>query len=53
MAEQEAEDILIPVRHWIREHYTKLTSSNEAKCNHCKAIFTIHNKSLAILNTWQ
>ncbi|KYN40029.1 hypothetical protein ALC56_05580, partial [Trachymyrmex septentrionalis] len=31
----------IPVRHWIRDHYTKLTNSNEAKCNYCNAKFTL------------
>ena len=51
MAEQEAEDVLIPVRRWIRGHYTKLTSSNETKCNHCNEKFTIHkNQSLAFLH---
>ena len=50
MAEQEVDDILIPVRRWIRGHYTKLTSSNEAKCNHCNEKFTIHKNRLAILH---
>ncbi|EGI67658.1 hypothetical protein G5I_03702 [Acromyrmex echinatior] len=39
MAEQEVDDILIPVRRWIRGHYTKLTSSKEAKCNHCNLFY--------------
>ncbi|XP_012061977.1 PREDICTED: uncharacterized protein LOC105625246, partial [Atta cephalotes] len=51
MAEQEAENIIIPVRRWIRGHYTKLTSSNVARCNHCNVQIFIHkNKSLAILH---
>ena len=51
MAEQEVDDILIPVRRWIRGNYTQLTSSNGAKCNHCNAEITIYkNRSLAILH---
>ncbi|XP_018312424.1 uncharacterized protein, partial [Mycetomoellerius zeteki] len=50
MAETEAGDSLIPVRCWIREHYTKLTRSNEARCNHCNAIFSIHLKRLVTLH---
>ncbi|XP_018053023.1 PREDICTED: uncharacterized protein LOC108690311, partial [Atta colombica] len=44
-------DSFIPVRRWIRGHYTKLTSSNVARCNHCNVQFFIHkNRSLAILH---
>ena len=50
MAEQEVDDILIPVRRWIRGHYTKLTSNNEAKCNHCAEITIYNNRSLANLH---
>ena len=50
MAEQEVDDILIPVRRWIRDHYTKLTSSNETKCNHRNVKFTIYKNRLAILH---
>jgi len=51
MAEQEAENIIIPVRRWIRGHYTKLTSSNVTRCNHCNKQFSIPKKRhLAILH---
>ncbi|XP_011063070.1 PREDICTED: uncharacterized protein LOC105151206 [Acromyrmex echinatior] len=30
-----AEDDLIPVRNWMREHYTKLIRTNKATCNYC------------------
>ena len=50
MAEQEVDDILIPVRRWIRGHYTKLTSSKEAKCNHCNVKNIICKHRLAILH---
>ncbi|XP_011065259.1 PREDICTED: uncharacterized protein LOC105152590 [Acromyrmex echinatior] len=50
MAEQEVDDIPIPVRRWIRGHYTKLTSSNEAKCNHYAEITIYNNRSLANLH---
>jgi len=44
-------DNFIPVRRWIRGHYTKLTNSNVAKCNHCNAQFSIHKyRFLAILH---
>ncbi|KYQ51704.1 hypothetical protein ALC60_09192 [Trachymyrmex zeteki] len=49
MAETEAGDNLIPVRRWIRRHYTKLTRSSEARCNHCNEKFSIHLKRLATL----
>ncbi|XP_018350030.1 PREDICTED: uncharacterized protein LOC108753169 [Trachymyrmex septentrionalis] len=45
-------DNFLPVRRWIRGHYTKLTSNNETKCNHCNVKITIHkNQSLAFLHT--
>ncbi|KYQ51716.1 hypothetical protein ALC60_09204 [Trachymyrmex zeteki] len=47
---EEAADNFIPVRCWIREHYTKLTRSNEATCNHCNAKFVIHISNLIILH---
>ena len=50
MAEQEVDDIPIPVRRWIRGHYTKLTSNNEAKCNHCAEITIYNNRYLADLH---
>ncbi|XP_011053866.1 PREDICTED: uncharacterized protein LOC105145764, partial [Acromyrmex echinatior] len=52
MAEEEVVDILIPVCRWIRGHYTKLTSGNQAKCNHCAeiTIYTSNNRSLANLH---
>ncbi|XP_018313631.1 uncharacterized protein, partial [Mycetomoellerius zeteki] len=31
---------LIPIRRWMREHYTKLTR-NRARCNHCNEKFSI------------
>ncbi|XP_018307403.1 uncharacterized protein, partial [Mycetomoellerius zeteki] len=34
---------LIPIRRWMREHYTKLTR-NRARCNHCNERFIIHEK---------
>ena len=43
-------DNFIPVRLYIRKHYTKLIRNKMAKCNHCNAKFTIRNKSLAYLH---
>ena len=43
-------DNFIPVRRWIREHYTKLTNSYKAKCNYCNEIFTLYNSNLARLH---
>jgi len=34
-------DNFIPVRRWIREHYTKLTNSYKAKCNYCNKEYNI------------
>ena len=34
-------DNFIPVRRWIREHYTKLTNSYKAKCNYCNEEYSI------------
>ena len=42
-------DNFIPVRSWICEHYTKLTS-NKARCNHCNAQFIVHNTSSVTLH---
>ena len=36
---REAADNLIPIRRWIRGHYTKLSGSNEFLCNHCNGKF--------------
>jgi len=35
---REAEDNVIPVRRWIRRHYTRLTISS-LQCNHCNKRF--------------
>ena len=43
-------DNFIRVRHWIREHYIKLTKYNIARCNYCNVKFTIHNRYLANLH---
>ena len=39
----------IPVRLYIRKHYTKLPKNN-ARCNYCNVKFTIHMNRLAILH---
>ena len=43
-------DNFIPVRRWIREHYTKLTNSYKAKCNYCNEEYSIRTTSLANLH---
>ncbi|XP_018308801.1 uncharacterized protein [Mycetomoellerius zeteki] len=50
MAETEAGDNFIPARRWIRGHYTKLTKSNKARCNHCTEKFIMHFKCSAVLH---
>ncbi|KYQ58868.1 hypothetical protein ALC60_02126, partial [Trachymyrmex zeteki] len=40
---------LIPIRRWMREHYTKLTR-NRARCNHCNEKFDIHLNRLCTLH---
>ncbi|XP_018303211.1 uncharacterized protein, partial [Mycetomoellerius zeteki] len=47
---EEAADDLVPVRRWIRVHYTKMTRNNEARCIHCDGKFIIYMKNLAILH---
>ncbi|KYQ55647.1 hypothetical protein ALC60_05454, partial [Trachymyrmex zeteki] len=42
----EADD-LVPVRRWIRVHYTKMTRNNEARCIHCDGKFIIYMKNFA------
>ena len=43
-------DNFIPVRLYIRKHYTKFIRNKMAKCNYCNAKFTIRNKSLNYLH---
>ena len=50
MAGQEAENILIAVDRRIREHYTKLTNTYQAKCNYCNAKFSLQKKYLSNLH---
>ncbi|XP_018313477.1 uncharacterized protein [Mycetomoellerius zeteki] len=40
----------VPVRLWIRGHYTRLTRNNEALCIHCNRIFIILIHRLSILH---
>ncbi|KYN39791.1 hypothetical protein ALC56_05836, partial [Trachymyrmex septentrionalis] len=40
----------IPVRRWIRGHYTKLTESDKATCNHCNDHFDVLYRRLFILH---
>ncbi|KYN39792.1 hypothetical protein ALC56_05837 [Trachymyrmex septentrionalis] len=47
---KEAAHNLIPVRRWIRGHYTKLTESDKATCNHCNDHFDILIRHLFILH---
>jgi len=50
MAGQEAENILIAVDRRIREHYTKLTNTYQAKCNYCNAKFSLQKNYLSNLH---
>ena len=40
----------IPVRLYIRKHYTKLPKNNAARCNYCNTKFTIQSMSLVNLH---
>ncbi|KYQ53306.1 hypothetical protein ALC60_07542, partial [Trachymyrmex zeteki] len=40
-------DDLVPVRCWLRVHYTKMTRNNEARCIHCDGKFIIYIKNFA------
>ena len=46
---RDAADHVIPVRRWIRGHYTKLTN-DEIICNHCNDKYIIHIRHLQILH---
>jgi len=39
-------DNFIPVRRWMRGHYTKLTRSDGITCNHCNDKYSIASPSL-------
>ncbi|KYQ54047.1 hypothetical protein ALC60_09177 [Trachymyrmex zeteki] len=48
---REAADNLIPIRRWIRGHYSKLTRNNEATCNHCNKKINVYITHLFFLHT--